>query len=65
MNEKEALKLLTDLSYGFMELIKNGIIHRDLKPANILIHDGTFKLAGIFLFIHQVDFGLSTCVNNV
>ncbi len=55
ISENEAIKILTDLLTGFLELIKNGIIHRDLKPENILIHDSTYKLA---------DFGFAKSVDN-
>lgn len=44
--ENESKKILIDILYGFIELLKNGVIHRDLKPANILIDQGSFKLAG-------------------
>jgi serine/threonine protein kinase len=37
VNEKMAVKIMTDILKGFLELIRFGIIHRDLKPANILI----------------------------
>lgn len=53
--EAEALKFLTDILNGFIQLISNGIIHRDLKPANILIDKGGYKLA---------DFGFAKTVDN-
>ncbi len=40
------MKFFVDVLTGFLELVANGIIHRDLKPANILIHEGSYKLAG-------------------
>ncbi|CAD8045924.1 unnamed protein product [Paramecium primaurelia] len=55
VNEKLALKIMTEILQGFIELIKFGIIHRDLKPANILIHQNTYKIA---------DFGFAKIVDN-
>jgi len=49
MPEKDALKFLTDILTGFIQLIKNGIIHRDLKPANILIDKGVNTLNNKFI----------------
>ncbi|CAK72388.1 unnamed protein product (macronuclear) [Paramecium tetraurelia] len=55
VNEQQALKIMTEILQGFIELIKFGIIHRDLKPANILIHQNTYKIA---------DFGFAKIVDN-
>lgn len=52
--EKEAIKIMSDVLSGFLELIENGIIHRDLKPANILIKNDVYKLAD-FGFARLVD----------
>lgn len=49
MSEKDALKFLTDVLTGFVQLIKNGVIHRDLKPANILIDKGVNRFNTIEL----------------
>lgn len=54
MNEKEALRIMSEIVSGVNELAKNGIIHRDLKPANILVQDGVFKLTD-FGFAKKVD----------
>ncbi|CAD8051312.1 unnamed protein product [Paramecium sonneborni] len=55
VHEQLALKIMTEILQGFIELIKFGIIHRDLKPANILIHQDTYKIA---------DFGFAKTVDN-
>jgi calcium-dependent protein kinase len=48
---------------GFVELIKHGIVHRDLKPADILIHQGSYKIAGTSI-PNTSDFGFAKCVAN-
>jgi serine/threonine protein kinase len=54
MNEKEALRIMSEIVAGVNELAKHDIIHRDLKPANILVQDGVFKLTD-FGFAKKVD----------
>lgn len=36
INQKQAMKIFSDLIQGLQYLFRKGIIHRDLKPANIL-----------------------------
>ncbi|CAD8210504.1 unnamed protein product [Paramecium pentaurelia] len=55
LTEVGAIRILTDILNGFIELLQQGIIHRDLKPANILVHQNTFKLG---------DFGFAKCISN-
>lgn len=55
MTEMKAVKLVTDILRGFTELIQLGVIHRDLKPANILVHNGSYKIAGInTIYTHRL-----------
>lgn len=56
--------MLKDILTGFIELLRNGVIHRDLKPANILIHQGTYKLAGTKFLMHIIDFGFAKVMQN-
>ena len=44
-NEKEALKIFSELLCAMKTLRKFKIIHRDIKPENILINNGCIKLA--------------------
>ncbi|CAK90095.1 unnamed protein product (macronuclear) [Paramecium tetraurelia] len=55
LTEVGAIRILTDILNGFIELLQQGIIHRDLKPANILVHQNTFKLG---------DFSFAKCKSN-
>lgn len=59
-----ALNIIVDVLQGFYELLKYRIIHRDLKPANILIHNNTYKLAGLFIYLNIIDFGFAKIVDN-
>lgn len=51
--EPVALKYLTDICMGFIELITEGVIHRDVKPQNIVLHNDTARIT---------DFGFAKSV---
>jgi serine/threonine protein kinase/DNA-directed RNA polymerase subunit RPC12/RpoP len=45
LSEKNAAKLMVDISKALISLEKNNILHLDIKPENILIQNGVYKLA--------------------
>ena len=44
ITEEMAIKIVTQITKGFEEMVRFGIIHRDLKPANILVDRENFKI---------------------
>src|SRR5581483_1060227 len=56
LSEREALKVVRDMSEALAYASKQGLIHRDVKPDNILLtKDGTPKLADLGLAKFQHD----------
>lgn len=53
MDERELLKVASDITNALIELEKRGIIHRDIKPSNIMCDaDGHYKLMDLGIAKH-------------
>lgn len=52
----EAVEILRQLIFGYVDIHRAGFIHRDIKPANIFHKNGVYKLG---------DFGFTIPINDV
>lgn len=58
LEQREVLRIGTQVALGLAAAHANGVIHRDIKPANILLENGIER-------VRITDFGLARAVDDV